>query len=191
MNKSSVLLTSSVIFLCVSQWGSSIWLANNIKSKDQSSITNIAPNDNSVSAPPTNAEGINVERLDVTVEGIVRQQVQLALEKYSQHLVAIQTVEYKRKVEPEKKTIANVNAQDSLSDTETNNEQSDESQQEFIAAMDIVSAAVLNYEWDESTSSQIMSYRDKLTDKQRNEIVSEYVKAFEDGLVDPGVNPPF
>jgi hypothetical protein len=191
MRKSSVLLMGSVIFLCISQWGSSVWLANSIKSNDPLPIVNLDPNDVSSPTPPAYDKGINVERLEATIERIVQQQAQLALEKYSDSLIARQIEENKHNTIATKTNIANINTQDTLSDAETSDEQNEASQEDFSAAMDIVSAAVLNYDWDESTSNQLSSYKDKLTDKQRNEIVGEYVKAFQDGLVNPSVNPPF
>jgi hypothetical protein len=49
----------------------------------------------------------------------------------------------------------------------------------------------LNDSWDQSVNDELSLNSKKLTDKQLNKIVDQYIKAVTEGLINPSTMPPF
>jgi hypothetical protein len=187
MNKMTILLPIAVTLICASQWASNAWLANNIHAQTQLLITKIPQETRNNKTATSTLPAANPHTLSKELEILISKQVSDALTRYSKDLLAKNLVA-SNKTETTKSTTKD---QPIIATSENNNSQREDSQEAYWAAMDIVSSATVNSSWDESINDQLYSYRDQLNDAQRNEIVIEYIQAFNDGLIGPGITPPF
>ncbi len=191
MNTLTIFLSAAVIVICASQWTSNMWLAQKIATQAQPLATHTASVNTMSKTLTTDTPvqaSIDIDGINQHLEAVIEKQVQQAFSTYAQKVL----------VQPAPTTATTLKEKTEIADTASYSEnltdrslEKEDTQQAFWAAMDIVSSATLNANWDESVNNQLVGYRDLLTDKQRNEIVSEYVQAFNEGLVDPGVTPPF
>lgn len=186
MNKFIILFSTSVLLLCASQWANNAWLSNNIATQIQTLNTKHTEEINTQNIPATPIPTVNVENLSLRLEKVIAKQIQTAL---AQHIQALSTTQgiAGNKVANNTSVI-----EDAKGGNETHQDTTQETSQEaFSAAMDIATNASLNGNWGEDVNNQLSHYKGQMNDAQRNQIVSEYVQAFNEGFVKPGTTPPF
>lgn len=196
MSKNNILLSIAIIFFCASEWVGNYWLAHQINSHQ--SYTTIKPLESPASTrketrketidKPIKNEAttlsVNTDKIGQRLEIIIQQEVQKALASYTQAL--------SKATNNNTNNPTTSNQQESLNtSTKSASIPTTESEQAFEAALSIVSDAQLSSRWDETVNEQLSPYTEKMTRSQRNEIVGQYIQAFKEGLVEPGINPPF
>jgi len=185
MYKSKIFLfTVGVSILIASQWLSHYWFSQNLLTayKEESSLSFQRDKHFSrvdVSTSPKNSPSIGTLELSHIIAPIIEREVRRALMK-------VDVRPDKEKMLFDEKTPSNV--QNSIVD---DNAESFTSEEAYNRALDIVMGAQVSGNWDESVHIQLMDYRDKMTHKQKQKIIDEYMKAFNAGSIGYGVPPPF
>ncbi len=174
----------STLLLIASQWLSQAWLLNQIHISHQSLVHHInsstkVHNNNpiafAIKSQPKNTEPVKPEASTSTIKNTdFEEKITLLIHKEINQALKNNTTSNTIEKNIEQETVTN-----------------EESTHAYYSALDIVSEAQSYGVWDESINMKLSPYKEKMTRSQKNLIVEQYIKAFNEGLISPNVSPPF
>lgn len=193
MKKStSSLFFCGVLIIVVSQWLSNMWLSHSVSQRlnEHTAESSLSTTHSLVEHMPQESVAIknnSQSDVDVLVHALapmIEQKIQVAMKQVSADIIANHASDRSTLTN----TLSNAEQEVLVADTVVS---STVTETAYYDVLDVVLDAQSRGVWDNSVSMRIAENANKITIKQQQEIIGEYMKALQEGIVGRDVVPPF